>query len=359
MERIAKRSWVGTIEVLMLSLGGLTITSPLCAETPSSSPAYSLEDDPNLFVHHRQICLNTEFLYWTVNEGATDYALRMNQPAWGPTEAFAKGTYKIADYNWCPGFRVAVTWYNAPRFWETWGQYTWLYASGHQTAHKPSADNLFLNSTWGIITSSPLAEASSNLSLHYQLADLLVARVFDPNPHLRLKLFGGATLGYIQQKWKLRYENFALESDQIHNHWRYLGGGIRFGLCVDWFWTHRFYFTGKTSFATLMGNYVNHSSQHTTANPTGLNNPELSVRSPDWEDYRFAFHAQFLLGPSWQRPFECWSIEVFAGYEFNVWLNIDEVYRSSQSGPSNTKETWINYGVFGLQGLTARLTIGF
>jgi hypothetical protein len=330
------------------------------ADYASSCPDYCnpVCDDWTLFVHRRQVFVNAEFLYWTVQEGALDFALKMRQPAFGPTPAFATGSYKIGKYDWRPGMRVSIGWYNEPKYWEVLAQYTWLYDKGVNHAHKPKEEDLFLNSTWGIMTSPPLESATSHLGFHYHVGDALVARVFDPNPHFRFRLVGGITTAYIKQKWRIAYDN-GIDHDLLKNQWRYWAAGLRLGMTLDWFWTSHIYFSGKTSIATLLGGYKNIAVQTTTANPGGVNNPSLPIRHPRYHDHRFAFHVQFLLGPSWQQIFDCWAFELFAGYEFNLWLNLQEVFRSTQSGPSFPKETWMANGLLGLQGLTARLTIGF
>lgn len=332
-----------------------------CVKEPEIPPTSDCQEgeDWSLFVRRREVFLNAEFLYWTVNEGALDYALKMKHAAWGPTDAFANGDYKIADYDWCPGLRISGGWYNEPHYWEVLAQYTWFYDHGHDHSHKPTASDRFLNPTWGVFTPSPIATATSNLTLHYHLADLMATRVFDPNPHLRLRIVGGLTFAYIAQKWKMIYNDFGTNSDLIKNRWRYVGGGIRLGIATDWYWTGCMYMTGKVTFATLMGNYENRVFQKTTFNPSPLDNPALPVRNAEYEDYRFAFQAQFLFGPSWQKVYDCWAFEAFVGYEFNVWLNLQEVYRSTQSPPSGANETRMSNGVFGLQGLTARITVGF
>lgn len=322
-------------------------------------PVCSCEPEEILFAHFEEVFTNLEFLYWTIEEGASDYALRMHHPAWGPSPAFAQGRYQNATYEWRPGFRLLAGWYNEPKYWEIMGQYTWLYDQGRNRSSKPSESDRFLNPTWRVISFPPFAWAKSNLSLHYHLGDLLIARVFDPNPHFRFRLLGGATTSFIEQRWKIRYCNSMNFQDVIKNRWRYFGGGIRLGIVVEWFWGNCFYLTGKTTLASLLGSYHNDSFQKTTYNPSGVNDTSIPVRDTKFEDHRFVFHSQFLLGPSWQRVFNCWHVELFAGYEFNIWLNTHEVFRSTQSSPSAFKETNMANGLLGLHGLTMRFTVGF
>lgn len=301
---------------------------------------------------------NLEFLYWTVDEGALEYAIRNKSAAWGPTPAFAKGHYKLATFDWAPGLRLAAGYYNSPKYWEMIGQYTWIYVSGSNQVHSPSTPNEFIEATWNEFTPTPLAKAKSHIDLHYHVGDALVTRVFDPNPHLRMRIMGGLTTAWIEQRWKVHYSN-ATNHDNIKNHWKYFAGGLRAGFSVDWFWGYRFYLAGKTTFATLIGSYKNRVSQKTTFAPTGADDVNIPVRNILYEDHRFAFHAQMLVGPSYQQAFNCFDLEIFAGYEFNVWMNLQEVYRSAQTAPGAAKENKLSTGTLGLQGLTLRMTLGF
>jgi len=304
----------------------------------------------HLFVERSQLFIHTEFLYWAVEEGVLDYAVRMDQST-SADDTFAIGDYKVADFDWRPGYRVALSWYNCPHYWEVSGQYTWLYDKGSNTSFAPDDPDRFLNPTWQTITSGPFRKATSLIDVHYHVGDLFFARIFDPNPHLRMRLLGGLTTAYIQQSWKIRYSDFEGGFDHVKNKWRFFGGGIRLGTTVDWFWGCQFYFTGKVNFATLLGTYKNEARQITT--------DDVIVRDAEYDDHRFSFHAQFILGPSWQKPCECWSIELFAGYEFNIWLNLQEIIRSDLSPVPDAKESRHANGLFGTQGLTARLTLGF
>lgn len=308
--------------------------------------------DPIKFPTRQTFFSNAEFLYWKVAEGALDYAIRMEEPAAQPL-VFASGDYKKARYDWAPAFRLGFAYYRAPHLWEMLWQYTWFFSNGSNETHIPGGANEFLTATWNELTSPPLERATSEITLHYHLGDYLVARVFDPNPHLRLRLYGGLTSALIKQNWKVSYYNFIDAHDDLKNKWRFFGGGLRLGLNADWFQGGCIYITGKTSIASLVGSYRNHAFQTTGPDST-------PIRNATYKDPRLVFHAQFILGPSYQRSFgtcKCWDLEIFGGYEFNTWFNLQEVYRSSLSSPAAFKETNLETGMLGFHGLTARITV--
>lgn len=319
-------------------------------------------DEPSKFSMRQKFFGNFEFLYWKVKEGSLEYALQMKQPAASSTAPiFATGDYKISDFNWAPGFRVAFGYHRAPHYWEMFGQYTWYQAFGSHHSNHSAESNKFLNANWTTITSSPLERATSHIHFHYQVADFLVTRVFDPNPHLRLRVVGGVTAAFISQHWRIDYFNFVGDHDEIKNKWRFTSGGLRVGLTADWFLTECLFLSGKASFATLMGPYKNNSLQKTSVS-TGGYDPNIPVRDAWIKDARLALHTQILLGLSYQHTFgECnpLDFEFFAGYEFNGWFNLHEVYHSSFDLPNSPKTNFLNTGTIGIQGLNLRATFGF
>ncbi|HSX12787.1 MAG TPA: hypothetical protein VLF61_04775, partial [Rhabdochlamydiaceae bacterium] len=154
-------------------------TTALFAVTDTGEPEEK-ETEVSKFDMRQSCFANLEFLYWTVQEGALDYAVHMNRP--GPASpAFAIGKYKIASFDWDPGFRISAGFYRAPHYWEVFGQYTWFYSKGSNRTFEPSEPGEFLNATWNEMTTPPLARAESHINVHYNIGDLLVTRVFDPN----------------------------------------------------------------------------------------------------------------------------------------------------------------------------------
>lgn len=346
---------------LLLSLMTLTLPAQAMSkigEPPPSSPGVAFDAD--LFKKEAQIySAEAELLLWTVAEGALDYALKMRHAAWGPTPSYASGRFETAGYDLDPGFRVGLHYFRAPHFWEVKWQYTRLTCSGDDKTNKPSADQKFINGTWPQILTAPLAGARSHIHLNYNVFDMLVSRVFFPNPHLRFRIIGGATMAWMSQDWKIRYFDSTPNSTVIRNKWDYIGGGLKTGSTVDWYWTGELYMTGLASFSVLMGSYSNDSKQTVTTGIVPSDNPNVPVRDASYGDIRPTFSAQMLLGPSWQRNYKNNRVELFAGFEMNAWFNLQEIYRSSANVAAGAKETFINTGILALYGITTRLTVDF
>lgn len=326
--------------------------------TKNQPPAF----DADLFKKNDQVfSMHGEFLFWRAQEGALDYAIKMEESPWGPSDNYAQGKYKTATFNGDPGFRIGASFFRAPHYWEIKAQYTRLSARGSNQTGKPTPDNLYLNGTWPQIFTSPvfLTSATSHIHLNYNVADFWATRVFNPNPHLRLRLIGGASGAWINQDWKVRYYDSVNNTTTIRNRWKYAGGGLRIGTMVDWYWTWDLYMTGLATTAAYIGCYHNRALQKTTTAPDGNYDTSVPLRNTDYRDVRAIFDVQILLGPSWQKNFKNCRAEVFAGYEANAWFNLQEIYRSTGGTPADAKETWINTGMLTVQGLTTRLTIDF
>lgn len=340
-----------------LACGLLAIQNP-----PKEPPPF----DADLFHKDEQVFSgHVEFLYWTLEEGSLDYALKMNGPAWGDASSdrnYAQGNFQTAGYGFDPGVRLALSFYRASRFWELRWQYVRETFRGSDHATAPGTAGEFLTGTWPQVISGPLQEATSHLHFNYNTFDMLVARVFNPNPHLRIRMLGGATTAWMSQQWIIRYINSANANTRIDNRWTYAAGGLKFGSTIDWFWTGDLYVTAAGSAAVLMGSYHNQSKQTATMAPSGGSgtyNPNIPLRNAQLENIRGTFTAQASLGPSWQKNFKHARTEVFAGYEITLWTNLQELYRSSAASPSEAKETWLSTNALTMQGISIRLSGDF
>ncbi len=259
----------------------------------AAPPTQPKECDPDLFRKNAQIFSgDIEFLYWTVTEGDLDYALQMQHPAWGSSPSFAQGNFQNATYDLDPGFRLAFRYFRAPHFWEMSWQYTRMTNVGDNVSKKPSPDQAFLTGTWPQILTAPLAQATSHIHLNYNVFDWTVDRVFFPNPHLRLRVIGGATTAWMSQNWTINYHDAASNTTAICNRWHFFGGGLKTGTVVDWYWTGDLYMTGASSFGVLMGSYSNWSKQTTTVQLLPTDNPAIPIRGSEntsWESTHLNF----------------------------------------------------------------------
>jgi hypothetical protein len=315
--------------------------------------------DEDLFrKNEKVISSHISFLYWSLEQQDLDYALKMNHPAWGGTAAQGSGKLLEAETGYQPGFRISLGFFNAPKLWEAKGEYTFFMQNKSSFETAPQDPNLFLVSTWPVFLPNPITNIRSVLQFHYHIYDLLVDRFFHPNEHLRMRLVAGLTGSYISQKWQVFYSDNT-SMTRLINKWRFNGGGMKTGLHADWFWTSDIYLSGGMFISSLLGGYRNRIALQTTANPSGINNPDIPFQNISKNDFRLIANMQFLLGFSWQKSFQNCRSEVFAGYELNPWWNLEEIYRTSSGGPSESKQLFINAAMTTIHGLTTRLTVDF
>ncbi len=337
----------------------LTMTATAFAKAPPQ-PTNQPGPDPDLFRKDEQVfSSHIEFLYWVVNENALDYAVKMRSPAWSAgANNYASGKMEHSTYYIDPGFRFTFGFFRAPRYWEVWASYTRLTSRGKNWTSKPEAADEYLTGTWPQILTAPLTGSRTTLHFNYNVVDVMVDRYFIPNPHLRLRTFMGLTGTWMDQNWNIYYSDASANETRIQSQWKYGGVGPRMGIGVDWYWTDDIYFTGRGTFAVLMGPYRNKTRQTTNFAPAD-ENTAIPLRNVDYDDSRIAGTMQFILGPSYQRTVGKVRMETFVGYELTAWANVQEVYRSTAGLPAAAKETWINTGILSLQGLTARISVDY
>lgn len=346
------------MKTLLLCLAAFAL--PLSASFEQPEECDELPYDWDLFRKEDQVMSgHVDFLYWTVNESCLDYALKMQHSAWGPDPSYAQGIAKKGTFDWDPGVRVSLSYYRSISKWSVIGSYTRLTTRGENHASKPETDTKFLTGTWPQIVPAPLAGATSHLHMNYNVADVLIAYHIYPNFHLRLRMIGGIPVVWIDQDWKVRYVDSSLNNTVIRNRWKYVGAGMKLGMWVDWYWGLNVYITGRFATSVYMGDYKNQSRQTTNFQPNPSDNTSIPIRDLHYQDARPAFSAQALFGPSWQKNCSKSRLELFVGYEYTLWANLNQIFHSTSGGPFAAKETWINSSMTGMQGLTARVSSDF
>ncbi len=347
---------------LFLSLSALLISASCLNATECYDSERCLpptETDNHLFPKCKSFFGQVDFLYWTLKEGALDYAIddfccKKKSPFAG---VLPYGEVKTSHFKFRPGVRVSVGYYNAPRLWEITGEYTYYKTHGSDCTTANANAECPLISTHPLIPTSlsKLNSASAENHFKYELGDFFVARVFDPNPHLRMRFLAGITGAYLDHHFQAAYQaEDSLVKDSMtidyQDHWTYKAGGLRLGLTADWWWHWGLYMTGKATLAGYIGSYKNTFCEVTNnALVGGLN----------YKDTRFAEQIQLLVGPSWQHVGRCFHYSVMVGYEINGWFNLQESLRTAAVPFGVYKPVVWNTSALALHGLTVRLNAGF
>ncbi len=314
-------------------------TQPIpCDAVYSTAPTQPRRYDADLFRKDDEVVFaSAEFLYWTAQESCLDYAVR---PSSGG--AYLTGNSQNASFDLSPGIRITGGYFNAPKYWEVKGQYTYLTTSGKNRANAP------LVGLWPAEQpNSPLTHAHSTIDLKYNVFDVVVDRMFIPNPHLKVRMLAGISTAWLEQNWRTEYFSGAF-STVIRNNWHFVGGGLRAGITSDWYWGRDIYLTGLASVAALLGSYNSHYKQTT---PGGL-------AKTSYSDTRPTSCIQFIAGPSLQKNFTNHRLEIFIGYELNIWSNLQEIRKPGKIA-QNEASIWVANSLLALQGLTTRVSFDF
>jgi len=367
---VRKKTWRSQMRWILLSL--LTLGTLYADQKPQKQtkpackpfeycPVEPCTDDCDLDLFRRNCQVYSshfEFLFWKTVATDLIYAQKMNQSAWGPDNNGIQGAYKTSCYHIEPGFRLSQSFFRATRYWELWGSYTRLTGRGSNSVSPSSIPAEFLTGAWELPFMGPLNSARSSLHLNYNVADFFADRMFQANPHLRIRMIAGLTGTWLGQNWVVNYSDISDVTARIRNAWNYWGCGMRFGMMADWFWTDDIYLTVKATLAAVMGSYHNRTRQTSSVLEPGYNST-LPIRDASYRDTRAAGNLQVMVGPSYQKNWTKTRMEFFVGYEINAWTNLQEVYHSTLGTASEPKTTWINNGYLSLHGLTSRITFDY
>jgi hypothetical protein len=288
-------------------------------------------------------------------------------PIGGVYDSGVSSRIKNMNWKWRPGVRVSVGYFNAPKYWEVMGQYTWFQDTGTRSIINPSSSESYLR-TGGYLpadfTSSTLQpiivgqgnpillSIQANAQLDYNDLSTLVTRNFYPNPHLRLKVVGGLTSMWAHQTTDIQ-NTFSGMSETLDYrfHSKYWGIGFKMGTTADWYWGKDFYLTGKVFWSIVTGRWNTNTK---VASSTGT-----LYTQPYDSAYLTTQNFNFIFGPSYQKSYEKMRWELFVGYEFNSWLDALVAYNYQQTQES----AWANPQTFfqdlTLTGVNIRLTLDF
>ncbi len=303
-----------------------------------------------------------EFLYWTVQQKASTFALTPNgihQPFPPSSLADSIGKYKSASFDWSPGFRLGLGYTFERDAWHVFGQYTWYTTSGKNRATRPTDPTLYLEATNRELSNSSdgVDLLISKTNFHYQMADLLLARRYLPACQILFNFFTGGTAAWIHEKWKVNGFDITGASpnvaDATQNNWKFKGGGIRGGLDVNWHMGAGFGLYNKVSFAGLVGSYRN--SRKTSVAPAGISGTLTpNVRNTTESDIWVVPHSQLELGLNWNHRFCTWSMALQAAFEINTWYDLHQLHQDATgfSLPNNDRLDIRNASDVKLWGLT-------
>ncbi len=333
--------------------------------------------------------IGIEFLWWKAYEGALDYAIKgQTGPNPGNDQViWSIGKLKSAHLAWDPGYRVFLGYRFHPDFWEVETVYTYYHSSNGDKVRHPKCcppDTVTIDSvttnpekatigTFLQYTNTPITLAKSSISLNYNMGDLLLARRVPVTDTLIIRGIFGASGLWLDQHWKYLYLPGDLIVDGVNEgpgaivsgkeNWKFSAGGMRLGIDLDWFIGKGFSLLTEGSAALFFGSYsklsFSKTNNHVPQNQVSLS-PQV-LENLKIHDDRFSVHTRLSFMPAWGMRFDRFSFLLYAGYELNIFTNVQETYRSLSASTRSidARTTGFTYGLLGMQGLTAGLKFDF
>lgn len=317
--------------------------------------------------------LSVEWLYWTVQQKSSTYAISPNgnhQASPSVLTADALGKYKSASFDWNSGVRASLAHTFERDAWNLLAQYTYYKTSGSDSTERPRAPTLYLESPNRAIalSNNGINRLESSTHFQYQVADFLLSRRFLPGCQILLNCFAGPTGAWITEKWSIQ----ALDSGtdphaltKIQNSWHFKGAGMKGGLDANWHLGKGFALFNKFSVATLVGAYSNSKKTQVTA--TGASSAIINALVlPDicntTEDETWVVPtSQIEFGLNWNHRFCNWAIALQGAFEINTWYDLHQYHQDgfTTSIATQDKLDYRNSSPVSLWGASAKAVFSF
>ncbi len=255
------------------------------------------------------------------------------------------GSFQSMDWNWSFTYRLGAG-YKLHDGWEADGVYTYVHAKDDRTVLAPAGGALYATLTNPSIDQVNSARASSNLD--YDVIDLELAKRFDANDRLEIRLAGGARIASIQQKFNVAYDATPLGAGQVlvNSPISFDGIGIRVG--GEGYWH---ILGGLRAYAKMYGSLVSgelRSSLRETIN----NGSQTTINVTEHTD-RMIPVAEMGIGLAYITD----HLQVKFGYEMTNWFNlIDSVDFVDGNSFGKTQR---RQGDLSLEGLALQIGVMF
>ena len=325
-----------TNAIVGLSVFGIT----LFAEDPNSN---SLDSAKRLFD------INVDFLYFYTAE-SNDYAFIKN---WENAESVNSGSvdYRLFDYDWAPGFRVALGFDTGLNHFDSHFSYTWFQSKSKEIATGVVTPSFFASRLSGL---EPFGKEQVSTNLHYNIFDWDLGQMFSASPHLLTRPYLGLKGGWIKQDFHC-YLSQSLSSlsfldsagrEMIEQIFR--GGGPKVGLELKFvlgdYTKSYFSLLGQYECAFLWGNWT---IKDEFKDPIGS---EIFLRTSN-RNFGSLTMSSFL-GFSYDALINHSNTKfrIKIGYEIENWFNQLQIFTDISGAQSNN--------LF-LQGLSAGLNLDF
>lgn len=315
------------------------------------------------------------YLYWTLSEPALHYATVKTNPI--PTETpigtgFGAQTSQLgiieqASFDWSSGARIFIGTHFKDTPWSLYSEYTIYQTSGTNQLQRPLSSYGYLTGMDMLQdTATPAQSSTSKTSFKYESFRLLVETGFNPLPPVMVVLGFGPKLSSYHQLWTVLFSPFtnnlgnivASSGTSTYNQmsWKAWGVGLNVAGDVEFHFGKGFALGVGGSISPLVGQVKNRS--YNTDSPIGstanVPNPiELDISQK--YTYRLMWESQLSPTFSWSFNTSSAAFRFTAGYEFNCFWNMNEIYRA---GPTQGTVSTAKYPIYSNEPIYAHGLVG-
>jgi hypothetical protein len=203
--------------------------------------------------------VSARFIYWYTSQEGLDVA---HVKPGGLLDLPTNGAVLYSDFDYQPGFKVAVGYNTNYDDWVGWAEYTWLH-----TSEATASTGVWDNSDWfaaGRVAGEPVdsvASVSANWKMHLDMLDVFFSRPYYQGTQLTVSPYAGIRALWIRQAFSVNDVSSALTSFAVNpraktksNSW---GIGPAAGAMGHWLLGMGFRFEGN---ATGSLRYTQYSS---------------------------------------------------------------------------------------------------
>jgi hypothetical protein len=325
--------------------------------------AYTQRDMP--YIQDKGGRVYAEFLYWKNIEPHLSYAIRETPPnKLNPTteEVSLIGSIKSVEYDWNAGLRVGLGYRWGASSWDLYLDYTHFINKGHDShTREPSGDippYHFLKGMFVEFLGADIYQVKSKTTLNYNIWDLVLQRPFYESPSVIMRFLMGLKGASISQNWHSIYfaDNLVVPFETIKNKWEFKGGGPRAGINLEWLWRYGLGLHFQASGGLVLGWFDNKQMIAQAKHPI-FGVYQIGKIHP--KNGRMIPATEIMIGLQWGYLCKKWGVHLFADWEFNNWIDLNETYYFSRSDYDAEKVgSWMKESV-SLQGLTVGLKLDF
>ncbi len=316
--------------------------------------------------------ISGSFIYWKNMEANLNYAIVQyppnNQGDVPDNDGnVLLGTIHTVDFNFDPGFKLEAGYKFGMNSWDLFAEYTYFKNNGSSSVSRSPAGSVspynYIKGLFYEPFASTIYNAKSNVSLTYNVIDLVLQRPFYTTETMFMKFFVGGRGSWITQDWNTIYNStlVATQYEKVNSDWKFKGGGLRMGLNLDWDWGYGFGFHFLGSAAAILGHYsyTYGINQSDTSDPF-LSNENYPFANISTGDQRIVPAYQILTGLSYRYEWDNnIGLSIFADWEINGWSDLHQAYSYPGVGYDDAKVGSIDHESVVFQGLTLGARLDF